>query len=112
MINNPKLKVTIFILISSFSVIAFAQSNTQKIPPGMEIVEIEGSGSGQLIVPKGAKTRKVGAQIIVEGTKEYMSRRFYEMEEKFALIERNQEELKQEVRELKEIIKTIQNNQQ
>ena len=66
--------------------LAFAQSGNQEIPKGMEAVRI--GGSGQIIVPQGAKTKKVGAQIIVEGTKEYMSRRFSEMEERFAKIEK------------------------
>ena len=61
---------------------AFAQDNTptpKEIPVGMEEVRL-GSGA-TLIVPKGAKIREVGSQVIVEGTKEYMSRKFSEMKE-------------------------------
>lgn len=69
--------------------------NVQNVPAGMEVIEL--NGSGQIIVPKGAKTRKVGAQIFVEGTKEYMSRRFEEMDERFAKIEKALEDLRKEI---------------
>ena len=97
----------IFILVFMFMVpliSVFAQNSvTQKIPIGMESVQI--GADGHLIVPKGAKTRMVGAQIIVEGTKEYMSRRFFEMEERFERIEKNQEEIKKEMEALKDALK-------
>ncbi len=63
------------------------------------------TGSASLIVPKGAKTRKVGAQIIVEGTKEYMSRRFFEMDAQLKKIEARQTELEKEIETLKKTIK-------
>jgi len=99
--------VVTWLLIFFFSaVVAFAQSESiQKIPPGMEKINKE--GSGQVIVPMGAKTRKVGAHIIVESDREYMSRRFYEMDERFKKLERVNEDLKKEVRELKKVIKTL-----
>ena len=105
------MKVFIAIFIFFFSaIIVFAQSNnSQKIPEGMEVIKI-GGGGGQLIVPKGAKTRQVGAQIIVEGTKEYMSRMIYEMGERLTKIEKSQEDLKKEVETLKDIIKEMQKN--
>ena len=106
--NKRKMFIVAVILFSSV-IIVFAQSNRiQNIPQGMEMIEINGEGGGQLIVPKGAKTRKVGAQIIVEGTKEYMSRRFYEMEERLAKMEKAQGDLEKEVVALKEIAKKVQ----
>lgn len=99
---NKKISVAgIIVFFLCCQVFVFAQEGNQpKIPEGMEAVSI--GGSAQLIIPKGAKTRKVGAQIIVEGTKEYMSRRFEEMEERFARFEAAQEELKKEVQSLQE----------
>lgn len=102
-----KAKITIwfFSLLFSSHTAVFAQNDSQpKIPEGMEAISI--GGSAQLIVPKGAKTRKVGAQIIVEGTKEYMSRRFEETEERFIKLEASIEELKKEVQSLQESLRT------
>lgn len=101
-----KCVIGIFVFVFYLSALALAQGdNKPKIPEGMEAVQI--GGSAQLIVPKGAKTRKVGAQIIVEGTKEYMSRRFEETEQRFAKIEAFQEELKKEVQTLQEKLKEV-----
>ena len=94
-------RTKIFILIFTFlftGAIVFAQTKRQ-IPKGMEVIKM--GGSAEIIVPKGAKTRKVGAQIIVEGTKEYVARRFEEMEERFTAIEQNQEVLRNEIKNLK-----------
>ena len=86
---------------------AYAQSTlNREIPEGMEAVRI--GGSGWLIVPQGAKTRKVGAQIIVEGSKEYMSRRFLEMNERFEKIEKNQEALQKELSAIRDLIAGMQ----
>jgi len=74
----------------------------------MEAIRL--GGSAELIVPKGAKTRRVGAQIIVEGTKEYMSRRFSEMEKRLAAIEKRQENLIKEVKSLNNALKEQQND--
>ena len=101
-----KLRILILFFMLIISVTASAQSESesrpQAVPEGMEAVRI--GGSGWLIVPQGAKTRKVGAQVIVEGSKEYMSRRFLEMEKRFTGMEKDQEDLKQEVAELKELV--------
>lgn len=102
--------LVIFILVFFLSaIVVFAQNtNTPKIPEGMEAVAI--GGSAQLIIPKGAKTRKVGAQIIVEGTKEYMARRFEEMEQRLAKMEKDQEDLKKKIQSLEDTIKQTQKN--
>ena len=98
----------ILIFVFFFSGIAvFAQNEKkQEIPEGMEEIKI--GGSAKLIVPKGAKTRKVGAQIIVEGTKEYMSRRFSEMTEQLKRIEATQAELQEQLKTLEKTVKSIQ----
>ena len=96
---------TFFILTIS----AYGQSTfNREVPEGMEAVRI--GGSGWLIVPQGAKTRRVGAQIIVEGSKEYMSRRFFEIDKRFEKIEKNQEDLKKEVGVLKDLVAGMQKN--
>ena len=86
-------------------VVVFAQS-TRKVPKGMEVIRL--GGSAELIIPKGAHTRKVGAQIIVEGTKEYMSRRFEEMDERFTAVEQNQVALQNEIETLKGVVSDMQ----
>ena len=121
-----KLKIYLFIFVFLFPLTVFAQTENQEIsqeelktefyegqeisprmeiPPGMEEIQI--GGSAKLIVPKGAKTKKVGAQVIVEGSKEYMSRRFLEMEEKFNAMEKRQEELEKEIKALKSSLEEI-----
>ncbi|HOW35097.1 MAG TPA: hypothetical protein PL155_01595 [Candidatus Omnitrophota bacterium] len=97
----PRLKIGVLIVLFFFpAMIVCAQNiNVQNIPEGMEVIEI--NGSGQIIVPKGAKTRKIGAQIFVEGTKEYMSRRFEEIDERLANIEKTLENLQKEIESLK-----------
>ncbi len=67
---------------------ALTSTTGQEAPEGMEKIRL--GGSAELIVPKGAKTRQVGAQVIVEGTKEYMSRRFAEMETRLNALEERQ----------------------
>ena len=68
------------------------------VPPGMEVVNV--TGGYRLIVPEGAKTRRVGAQIIVEGDKEYYSRRFHELAQEIADLKAQVEKLQQQVSEL------------
>ena len=78
----------------------YAQTKVnQEVPEGMEAVQI--GGSGWLIIPKGAKTHKVGAQIIVEGVKEYMSRRFEDTDTRLEKIEKSLADLSQEIETLK-----------
>ena len=63
------------------------------VPIGMEAIQV--TSGYRIIAPEGAKVRKVGAQIIVEGDQEYSSRRFYE--------------LTQEIKNLKESLSTLKN---
>ena len=100
---DKKYPLYIFVFCLFFSpVLLLAQNEenqNQQIPEGMEEIQI--GGSAKLIVPEGAKTRKVGAQIIVEGTKEYMSRRFSKMRERLEAIEENQKNLADQIEALK-----------
>lgn len=97
-----KLRILGFLLVFLFvNAAVYAQEDKPniEIPEGMEAVQI--GGSGWLIVPKGAKTRKVGSQIIVEGVKEYMSRRFEETDNRLKNIETMLADLTKEVEALK-----------
>lgn len=74
---------------------------SQEVPEGMEIVNV--TAGHRLFVPKGAKIKKIGAQIIVESDTEYMSRRFEENEQRFQKIEDLLEALRIQIeRETKE----------
>ena len=96
-----KFNTAAFVFIFLFVTAAvYAQNKiNQEVPEGMEAVQI--GGSGWLIIPKGAKTHKVGAQIIVEGVKEYMSRRFEETDQRLEKIERSLADLSKEIETLK-----------
>lgn len=94
------------------SVAVFAVK-AKDIPPWME--DIEESGRSTYLVPKGAKRKVVGSQIIVEAPNEYVARRLYEMEgylrRRFKTIEENQEKFHKELEELKKNIgKLMENN--
>ncbi len=105
-----KFKVFIFfILFVCFSIIAFAASK-KEVPPWME--DIDATGRSNYLIPKGAKRKIVGSQVIVEPPSEYVARRFYELEEyletRFSHIEDNQKYLKEELESLRVTIEDIQ----
>ncbi|MCK5014526.1 MAG: hypothetical protein KAS66_11965 [Candidatus Omnitrophica bacterium] len=104
-----KLKIVIFFLIfMCCSVVVFAVK-AKDIPPWME--DIEDSGRSTYLIPKGAKRKVVGSQVIIETPNEYVARRLYEMEEylreRFKEIEENQGEFQRELDELKKSIRRI-----
>ena len=68
------------------------EKENSDVPEGMEVIHV--TNGYRLIVPEGAKTRRIGAQIIVEGTKEYMSRRLHDMENRLTTLEKSQEDFK------------------
>ncbi|MDD5466098.1 MAG: hypothetical protein PHP73_07175 [Candidatus Omnitrophica bacterium] len=74
-------------------------SNQQKPPSGMEIITV-GDGQ-QLILPKGTKMRKIGAQLIIEDNAEYVSERIWDLEKRIKRLESANEELKKQIQELK-----------
>lgn len=75
-------------------------TNQQKPPSGMEIINVGGAGQ-QLILPKGTKMRKVGAQLIIEDNAEYVSERIWDLEKRINKLESASEELKKQIQELK-----------
>lgn len=79
---------------------------TKDIPPWME--QIDDSGRSSYLVPKGAKRRIVGSQVLVEPPNEYVARRLYELEgyleRRFNEIEADQEQLKEDLTQIKDLI--------
>lgn len=69
-----------------------------EIPPGME--EIEVTSGYRIIVPKGSKTRRIGAQLMIEGDSEYMARRFEEMEKEILRLNESFEELQERIHKI------------
>jgi uncharacterized small protein (DUF1192 family) len=61
------------------------------VPPGMEIIRIQGV---RYLVPKGSKVRKSGGVILFEGVDEYMVNKFVELDKRLAAMEKEIEQLK------------------
>lgn len=95
--------ILLFIVLSLFStnISTKANDNTdkQEPPSGMEIINV-GTDGQQLILPKGTKLRRVGAQLIIEDNAEYVSERIWNLEKRMQELESANEELKKQIREL------------
>ncbi len=76
-----------------------AQESGPNVPVGMQVVQV--TGGYRLLVPQGAKIRRVGAQVIVEDDKEYFSRRFYELSQEI-------EDLKSQIKQLQDLVVELQ----
>ncbi len=61
------------------------------VPPGMEIIRIQGV---RYLVPKGTKIRKSSGVISFEGVDEYLVNRFVEIDKRLAAMEKEIEQLK------------------
>ena len=101
-----KLKIVSFFLVfMCCSVVVFAVK-AREISPWME--DIDESGRSSYLIPKGAKRKVVGSQVIIEPPSEYVARRLYEIEEylqrRFKTIEGRQEKFQKELEELKRSI--------
>ena len=99
--------ISILGILFLFSAIIFAANDKKKeIPPWME--DVINNGRSTYLVPKGAKREIIGSHVIVEPPSEYVARRIYEIElylaEKFAEIEKNQDEIKVKLQELKDAL--------
>jgi len=82
-----RLKVLSFLFILMFLTSnIFARDNKEKeIPPWMEAIDQKGRSI--YLIPKGAKRKKIGSQVIIEDMKEYVARKIYRMEERLFKIE-------------------------
>lgn len=95
----------LFIFTVSMTVVC-AQGNKKSkntdIPPGMEIIEV---GNTSQMVPQGTRVIKEGGRRTIESTRRYMARRFFEMDARLKKLERENDELKKEVRKLEALLK-------
>jgi hypothetical protein len=81
--------VSILVLTAILSITAKAEEVI--VPPGMEIIRIQGV---RYLVPKGSKISKSGPVITFEGINEYMVNRFVEFDKRLAAMEKEMEQLK------------------
>ena len=99
----------LLILISVGAGISANDQNDDETPPWME--KVDGKARGTYLVPKGAKREIVGAQIIVEPPNEYTARRLYEIEkyinERFEKVEGENNALKEQLTEIKNVVATL-----
>ena len=104
-----KVFLLIFSLVLSGAIYVYPQEHKSdgniEIPPGMEIKK---EGDVNLLIPEGAKLIKKTAELtLIEGTDEYASRKFIEIESRFDKIEAEQKALKKEIKRLQKDIEEI-----
>ena len=85
------------------SVFVFAQvvwNNEKEIPPWME--KVDRGGGSAYVIPKGAKIKEVTAGFVkIEPPSEYVARQVYEMDKRQDDIEKELNEIKSELAELR-----------
>ncbi len=81
-----------------------AEESDEEAPPGMEVIQI---GDAKVITIKGTKIKKKGDLLVVEGTKEFVARKFIELEETFSKLEERTSRLEKEVEKLKKTLGEI-----
>jgi len=82
----------VFVLICAVCVEAKEEkAPKEEIPAGMEVVYI---GNTKSVVPAGTKIHKSEGFMVLESTKEYVGRRFKEVQDKLSVLEKEQQELK------------------
>lgn len=74
------------------------------IPDGMETVK---KGDVNVILPKNGQIRKQGSVLLIETGDEYASRKFIDTEERFKKIEKDIEDQKKELADLKETVRAL-----
>lgn len=93
----------LFLILFLFSSACFAfeedlnsrEEEFEDVPVGMEAFQV--TNGHRIIAPIGAKIKKIGAQIIVEGDKEYYSRRFFELTQEIDTLKESISSLKDQV---------------
>jgi hypothetical protein len=84
------------------------EDNKEEIPAGMEMIQV---GDGQrLYLPKGTKTKRVGAQLILEDNSEYVAKKFSEIEIDIKALQAKIEAQALEIEQLKKLIREIKNS--
>lgn len=96
--------VSILVLTSILTITA--KSEEVIVPPGMEIIRIQGV---RYLVPKGTKIRKRGGVILFEGIDEYVVNRFVGFDKRLAAIEKEIEQLKKVLGETQKGVRQLLN---
>jgi len=101
--------ISLSVFLAFYSSMVFAGNDSdEEIPPWMENVVINGKQKSTYLVPKGAKRKIIGSQVIVENPNEYTARRVYELEEfvkiRLQEIEKENEQFKEDIDHLKKMI--------
>lgn len=97
--------ILLFIFYAFYSIAK--EDKKEEIPAGMEIIQV---GDGQrLYVPKGTKTKRIGAQLILEDNSEYTAKKFSEIEDDIKELQAKIEEQNLEIVQLKKTIAEMQN---
>jgi len=76
----------------------------EEIPPGMEVIKI---GDARTIVIKGTKIKKKGDLLIVEGTKEFVARKFLETDGTFSEMKVMEDKIRNEIEQLKKELEEL-----
>lgn len=98
--------IPLFIFYAFYSIAK--EDKKEEIPAGMEIIQV---GDGQrLYVPKGTKTKRVGAQLILEDNSEYTAKKFSELEDDIKELQAKVEAQALEIERLKKAIAEMQNS--
>jgi regulator of replication initiation timing len=101
--------VLVFILADGLATVVMARE--KEIPPWMENAVSDLGARGVYLIPKGAKRKVIGSQVIVEPPNEYVARRLYEMEgylqKRLGEMEKSQEDLKTKMEEMIEELKGL-----
>lgn len=98
--------IPLFIFYSLYGIAK--EDKKEEIPAGMEIIQV---GDGQkLYLPKGTKTKRLGAQLILEDNSEYVAKKLSEIESDIKALQTKIEAQKIEIEQLKKIINEIQNS--
>jgi len=104
------MKITFYLLLIFaflFSPAFIAAGEEIEVPPGMEIIKINDTN---VIAIKGTKIKKKGDLLIIEGTKEFVARRFLEVDKQFSKIEEKTKYLEREINILKETLNELKEN--
>lgn len=92
--------IALNLLVTNISAKAEDTSTPQDPPKGMEITNVGPAGQ-QLILPKGTKMHKVGAQLLIEDNAQYIATRIWNLEKRMKELELTNEEIKKQLEELK-----------
>jgi DNA-binding response OmpR family regulator len=96
------LLIAVFFFITLFSTFPLSaqQEDQGEVPPGMQVLKV---GNTVILIPEGTKITDKGSQIVLEPPEQFWSRRVKDMEEEISRIREDQQKLKKDVQELKQI---------